>query len=383
MLLHRGARIALVLALCLALAPAAQALFIRPDLEKSPVERLVKNLEDRAKTMPKDANVRFNLARVHAMAFALKTDTCDVWKGREEQGAWFGHTPPAVPFKVQPTMDEAKQKAAKEHLAKAIAAYKEALELKSDHFAAQLGLAWCLEQSGDKPAAVKAYREVVKKAWNVEGMRKSGPLGHFIVPEAAGYLKALLDPKKDEAEIKTLDERVAYLKKLPRPVTPIAIPLRDGLRARDFEDATASVAFDADGTALPRKWTWITPDAGWLVYDKAGKGEITSALQLFGNVTFWLFWDNGYQALATLDDNADGLINGAELMHLAIWRDVNGNGISEPGEVKPLAEYGITALSVRYEVDAAHPDKIAYSPRGVFFKDGTTRPTFDVVLKQK
>ena len=28
---------------------------------------------------------------------------------------------------------------------------------------------------------------------------------------------------------------------------------------------------------------------------------MTSALQLFGSVTYWMFWDHGYQALATLD----------------------------------------------------------------------------------
>jgi len=373
----------LALALQVGLMSSAWGLFIRPELEQTPVERLVKNLEEQAKAMPKDADIRFNLARVHAMAYALKTDTCTVWKGREQYGAWFGHTPPAVPFKVKPAQDLAKEKLAREHLAKAIAAYKEAIALKPDHFAAQLGLAWSLEQTGDKAAAVKAYRDVVDKAWAVEGKRQTGPLGHFIVTEAAGYLKPLLDPKKDADEIKQLDERVAYLQKLPRPITPLAIPLRHGLTAADLHDTNASVPFDADGTALSRKWTWITADAGWLVYDHDGKGNITSALQMFGNVTFWLFWDNGYQALASLDDNHDGFLTGAELTRLAIWRDANGNGISEPGEVKTLAEYGIVALSCRYEIDLSHPDKIAYASRGVFFKDGSSRPTFDLVLKQK
>jgi hypothetical protein len=33
-----------------------------------------------------------------------------------------------------------------------------------------------------------------------------------------------------------------------------------------------------------------TKDGGWLVYEPKGKGEVTSGLQLFGGVTFWLFW---------------------------------------------------------------------------------------------
>jgi len=31
---------------------------------------------------------------------------------------------------------------------------------------------------------------------------------------------------------------------------------------------------------------------GWF-FDHDGRGQITSGLQLFGNVTFWIFWQNG------------------------------------------------------------------------------------------
>ena len=86
---------------------------------------------------------------------------------------------------------------------------------------------------------------------------------------------------------------------------------------------------DADGSALPR-WTWISSRAGWLVHDPRRTGEITSALQWFGNVTFWLFWENGYDALAALDDDADGELAGDELRDLAIWHDRNSTGTSEP-----------------------------------------------------
>ncbi len=110
---------------------------------------------------------------------------------------------------------------------------------------------------------------------------------------------------------------------------------------------------------------------------------MTSGLQLFGNVSFWLFWDNGYEALSALDDNGDGQLTGKELDGLAIWHDANGNGICDPGEVRPLSDYGIVALSCRYERDPAHPDRICFSPRGVVFADGSTRPSFDLVLKSR
>ena len=104
---------------------------------------------------------------------------------------------------------------------------------------------------------------------------------------------------------------------------------------------------------------------------------------MFGNVTFWMFWETGYDALAALDDNRDGELRGKELAGLALWHDANGNGISEPGEVKPLSEYGIIALSCRFARDPKHPDRIAFSKTGVTYKDGSTRPTFDLVLHSK
>jgi hypothetical protein len=165
------------------------------------------------------------------------------------------------------------------------------------------------------------------------------------------------------------------------PITPIAIPLEDAPLS-ELLDTKASVAFDLDGTGK-RAWTWITPKAGWLVMDHAGTGRIESGLQFFGSVTFWLFWDNGYQALTLLDDNRDGELSGKELDGLAIWHDKNGNGVSEPGEVRPLAAYGITALSCRAEAHGRSSDCLVYSPAGVRYASGRSRPSYDVILRSQ
>jgi hypothetical protein len=202
----------------------------------------------------------------------------------------------------------------------------------------------------------------------------------LLTAEAAGCLIPLLDKGKDKEEIKTLQVRIEVERLLPRPISPVVIPLYDGLTASQLEDHSANVAFDADGTRLQKRWTWITRDAGWLVNDPHHTGKVTSALQLFGNVTFWMFWENGYQALAALDDDRDGMLASEELEGLAIWQDLNGNGLSDGGEVKPLAEWGIVAISCRHVRDMNHTDRIAYSPRGVFFRDGSKRPTYDIIL---
>src|SRR5438874_2105627 len=140
----------------------AQARYARPDLQKIPVEQLVKNLEAQAAKNPKDATVLLNLARVHAMAYALKTDTAEVHKKRPEAGAWFGYEPTHVPFSARKTDDPAKLQAARAHLEKAIDRYQQTLKLSPDNLTAMLGLAWCVEQDGkDRDAAIEFYRRTI------------------------------------------------------------------------------------------------------------------------------------------------------------------------------------------------------------------------------
>lgn len=352
-----------------------------PELIHVPVERLIRNLEALAEKDPKNVEARFNLARAHAMAYALRTESARVCKGREDGGVWFPRGAPIVPFRVKRTNDSGLLKAANEHLAKAIERYEEAVRLAPDNLAVALGYAWCVEQSGQKSKAVEEYRKVIEAAWEEEKDAKSaGLFGDSVTAEAAGYLIHLLDKDDDIIEIKTLKAHRRKMGRLPRPITPIVIPLRGNLGVRDLEDLSGNVPFDADGTGLQKRWTWIAKDAGWLVSDPHHTGKVTSVLQFFGGVTFGMFWENGYHALASLDDDRDGVLSGKELEGLAIWQDLNGNGLCERGEVKPVADWGIVAVSCTSVTDMTHPDRITYSPQGVYFRDGSNRPTYDIIL---
>jgi tetratricopeptide (TPR) repeat protein len=360
---------------------SVNAKYRMPDLINVPVARLIRNLELLANNNPKSVEARFNLARAHAMAFAQRTESLEVWKGRENEGVWFGYDPKNVPFTINPTNDKVRLKEANDHLAKAILLYAEVVKMAPDNLAAALGYAWCLEQSGQKQEAIRKYRVLIKRAWESEKNLKDADLSwHSITAEAAGYLIPLLDKLADRAEIATLRGRIKRMEAVLRPITPIVIPLRNNLAASDLEDRSAAVAFDADGSGLRKRWTWIAKDAGWLVYDPRQTGKVTSALQMFGSVTFWMFWENGYDALAALDDDRDGKLANNELDGLAIWADSNGNGVCEPGDVKPLAEWGIVAISCSYVRDLRRPNLLAYSPQGVFFRDGSSRPTYDIIL---
>lgn len=378
------AQLLLVLAALLPIQPL-QARYRMVEVINVPVQRLTDNLERQLKQEPKNLTVRKNLARVYAMAYALESDTVEVVAKSAKDDAdmipSFGHEPPLT-YPVKPKDDDARRKLSRLYLAKALENYASALEGAPDDLVAMMGHAWCLEQFGAKEKAVAEYRTIVQQAWPQES-KSTGIFGTFVTEEAAGYLLPLLNKETDKKEIAVLEDRVARLRKIGRAITPLVVPLGAGREARDVEDRSATVVFDADGSGVPKRWTWIARDAGWLVYDPHHTGQITSGLQLFGGVTFWMFWQDGYQALAALDDNGDGLISGKELEGLAIWQDSNGNGISEMGEVRSLQELGIVALSFHHEHDATHPDKIRFSPQGVHFIDGSSRPTYDIILHQR
>jgi tetratricopeptide (TPR) repeat protein len=368
-----------VVTACAVLGPAqADAKFAAVDVERVPVARLIRNLEAEVEKKPNDVRLLYALARVHSMAYAQRVDALDVDKaGRPFFG--YGDQGLVQPQNVQPAQDARSEREAKEHLAQAISRYRQAVAINPANTLAQIGLGWCLDQAGDVPAALRAYRMALAQAWDREHKAEDLP-GAALTGEIAGYMLKRLDPKKDAMEIARIreyeKELQKKLQKKPRWMTPILVPLGGALPLELLVDSRAKVAFDLDGTGA-RPWGWITPEAGWLVYDHDGSGRITSGLQMVGNVSFWVLWNNGYDALAALDDDGDGRLAGEELAGLGIWRDANTNGVSEPGEVRPVGAWGITALSCRYD---EHRTGIPFSPRGAQFQDGTTRPTYDWIV---
>jgi len=369
----------------IAVSASVGAIYVRQDIENVPVARLVANLEKELAAKPKNPDIHLRLARLYAMAYSANTTElpATVLAGADKkprQEVWFGYEPDLVPQKVAPAAS--RTEAATAFLGKAVEHYRKVVELDSSSLVGRIGLAWAREQSGDKPGAVAEYRRVIEQAWTKEEAAKfAAPGQRFFTEEAARHLIPLLDARRDAEEIATLRSRAERLGRVPRAITPIAVPLSDSATLKTIVDLDATVPFDADGTGLRKAWTWISPDAAWLVFDPTSSGRIPSALQLFGDVTFWNVWRNGYEPMRALDDDGDGELRGSELRHLALWHDANRDGVSDRGEVRPLSGYGIVALTCR----GAKGDGIyaaAVAERGVRFSDGRTRPTYDVILRR-
>ena len=157
---------AAALALLLASAPLA-AIYMRMETREVPIDRLVPNLERELKADPDNSRRSINLARLHAMAYALKVDDLPaarletrsaggtVVSTRVERGS--GRCPPGAFPPRPPRRGSAPQEVVRH--------YGAALTLAPDDLTARLGHGWVLQQSGDTPAAITAYRMVIAQAW--------------------------------------------------------------------------------------------------------------------------------------------------------------------------------------------------------------------------
>jgi len=129
-------------------------------------------------------------------------------------------------------------------------------------------------------------------------------------------------------------------------LAPIVLDLDgDGIELRRRKKADAR--FDMDGNGGRDDTGWISRSDAFLVVDANNDGLITSASELAlgaragGSGT-------SFAALAAMDTNKDGIVSAADtgFSTLKVWRDANGNGMTDAGELKSLADHGIASLSV-------------------------------------
>jgi hypothetical protein len=192
--------------------------FYSPDyrgaVKEVPVAKVLEAMTALADANPKDALVRFRLARAHAAAYAKKSGTLPVLPGKESEGVWFGFYPPHLPFEVSRVNDPVKLKAADEQLERATARYREVIRLQPENPSARLGLAWCQLHAGDKAQAMANFRETLEAAWIKEKeLRPVDWKASSIVREGAYHLTTLLDKTEDATEIKSLNQRAEQIKK--------------------------------------------------------------------------------------------------------------------------------------------------------------------------
>jgi hypothetical protein len=222
-------------------------------------------------------------------------------------------------------------------------------------------------------------RDASKETQPISG---SGTHEQWIAHESAtSFIRVVTARGKRPQDIVRLAVTNAALEafvKLPgtRVITPIVFPLDRARPLVDLLDPSTTTSFDLDGSGTKQRWPWLARDTAILCWDPTRSGRITSGRQLFGSVSWWLFFANGYDALDALDDDRDGFLRGDELRGLAAWIDRDGDGVSDPGEVVPIEELGVAELSCRA---TGVVDESPCNRAGLRLASGAVLPTYDWV----
>lgn len=139
-------------------------------------------------------------------------------------------------------------------------------------------------------------------------------------------------------------------------VDPLLLDLGgEGVRMTDLSDA---VLFDTDHSGTLKRSAWADRKTGMLVIDD-GSGQVKDVSQMFseyykgkagvngaaGEARF----KDGFAALASEDGNGDGIIDARDPIwnRLRVWVDASHDARVDGGELKTLAELGITQINVR------------------------------------
>ncbi|MEW5888860.1 MAG: cadherin-like domain-containing protein [Pseudomonadota bacterium] len=127
---------------------------------------------------------------------------------------------------------------------------------------------------------------------------------------------------------------------------PIAVDLNgNGFEFVNVDDS--NVFFDVNGDGWRRRTAWVGQDDGLLAYDIDGDGKIDKP----GEISFARYKESAQsdlEGLAAFDSNGDGRLTAADdkWAKFGVWQDANGNGVTDPGEFRTLAEMGITAVEL-------------------------------------
>lgn len=128
--------------------------------------------------------------------------------------------------------------------------------------------------------------------------------------------------------------------------SPIIIDLEgDGIRTLAPDDAR--VRFDLTGDDKAERVGWLDGADAFLVRDLNGNGTIDGVREMFGG----MHRGEGYGELAQLDDDKNGEISVSDIhfASLSVWQDLNVNGKTDQGELRSLADAGISSMSLDYK----------------------------------
>ena len=315
------------------------------------------------------------------MAFALKVDEFPAAQSKQDQPELPSYPPGSgqLPAVVRPADSPEHAARAARHLKEAIRHYAAALALQPDNMTARLGHGWTLQQAGDTQRAIAEYRRLIKQAW-----------------QSDQKLKGLMP-----------SQRVLYQRSRPLPHPAPRQGTRRGRDRRPQRQAGANQSaatshhagrhpahrhLPAHAIVDPLARSASTPTA---LGRASGRG---SRPRLAGSCTTPTAAARSRRPCSSLATSRSGCSGerlradaGAGRQRRTAScgpRTAPPGALARPqsrrrlddGEVRPL-ESRMASWRCRAGAERATGCFAAVSPRGVRFSDGSTRPTYDVILR--
>ena len=134
-------------------------------------------------------------------------------------------------------------------------------------------------------------------------------------------------------------------------VAPVVLDLN-----ADGQFSYTQQLMDINSDGKPDWAAWAGKQDGVLVWNKYGDGLVHDASQYeftqYGGKT-------DLEGLAAaFDSNHDGVLDAqdAQFAEFMVWQDLNGNGVSDAGEVRGLADWGISSIQLTSDGISRTPD---------------------------
>jgi Ca2+-binding RTX toxin-like protein len=220
--------------------------------------------------------------------------------------------------------------------------------------------------------------QIAEENYTETGVLGDGALGDNRLGDGVAYDYTLdLSPEHHEwANDVTINESGDSS---PRPVgrddnsgdgtsKPIILDLDgDGIEI----EVLGHVSFDVDGDGFLEQTSWVSSDDAFLVIDlnsDGTRGDGDGLIDQSNEIGFSLWGADGDTDLQALrrafDHNNDGILNDQDDVweELRVWRDLDQDGITDVGELKQLAEWGISQINLGYDngtdYDESHDDVV-------------------------
>jgi hypothetical protein len=129
------------------------------------------------------------------------------------------------------------------------------------------------------------------------------------------------------------------------PISPLVLDL-DGDGVEITSISTSTAYFDLNQNGFAERTAWISPDDAFLALDRNGNGAIDDLSELFGGAEV-----DGFTTLSAHDSNHDGFIDAGDAVfgNLLVWRDLDGDGLTDAGELNGLSQTGVSRIALGAE----------------------------------